>query len=76
MLKSRAVCYSAVLLRPNSRANDMADFIFLANIAHYKGLLAAETDAPKIAALRKLLAEEEAKLAEWRKKKSGPKASE
>lgn len=43
----------------------MADFILKANIAHFKDLLATETDAVKIAMLRKLLAEEEAKLAEW-----------
>ena len=43
----------------------MPDFIFQMNIAHYKELLAAETDARKIATLRKLLAEEEAKLADW-----------
>ena len=44
----------------------MPDFIFEANIAHYKALLAIERDAEKITALRKLLVEEEAKLAEWR----------
>ena len=43
----------------------MADFIFRANIAHYKELLAEETDTSKIETLRKLLAEEEAKLANW-----------
>ena len=42
------------------------DFVFQANIAHYKEQLALETDPKKIATLRKLLAEEEAKLAEWR----------
>jgi hypothetical protein len=41
------------------------DFVFQANIAHYKELLARETDPEKIAVLRKLLAEEEAKLAAW-----------
>lgn len=41
------------------------DFIFMANIAHYKELLATETDARKIAMLRKLLAEQETKYAEW-----------
>ncbi|WP_170991451.1 MULTISPECIES: hypothetical protein [Bradyrhizobium] len=45
----------------------MADFIFKANIAHYNELLATETDARKIEMLHKLLAEEEAKLADWRK---------
>ena len=44
----------------------MPDFIFQANIAHYQELLAIETDAHKIAMLRKLLAEEEAKLEAWR----------
>ena len=43
----------------------MSDFIIHANIANYEKLLATETDAPKIAMLRKLLAEEEAKLAAW-----------
>ena len=33
----------------------MPDFIFQANIAHYKELLATETDARKIATLHKLL---------------------
>ncbi len=51
----------------------MADFIFKANIAHYKELLAAETDERKIAMLRKLLAEEEAKYKEWRAKNPAPK---
>ena len=54
----------------------MADFIFRANIAHYKELLATETDARTLEMLHKLLAEEEAKLAEWRKQNSGPKAAE
>ena len=36
----------------------MPDFIFHANIAHYKELLAVETDAHKIAMLHKLLVEE------------------
>jgi hypothetical protein len=54
----------------------MADFIFTANIAHFKELLAAETDARKIAMLHKLLAEEEAKLAEWRAQNAKPKAAE
>ncbi|MCC8980578.1 hypothetical protein [Bradyrhizobium acaciae] len=43
----------------------MADFVFRANIAHYKELLETETDARKIETLRKLLAEEEGKLAQW-----------
>ena len=54
----------------------MADFIFKANIAHYKELLAAETDAERIAMLRKLLAEEETKYAGWRAKNPKPKAPE
>jgi hypothetical protein len=44
----------------------MSNFIFEANISHYGKLLATETDAKKIAMLHKLLAEEEAKFAEWR----------
>ena len=51
----------------------MPDFIFQANIAHYHELLATETDARKIIMIRKLLADEEAKLAEWRAKNQGPK---
>jgi hypothetical protein len=54
----------------------MADFIFVANIAHYKELLASETDAKKIAMLHKLLAEEEAKFADWRAKNPKPSAAE
>ena len=41
----------------------MPDFVFEANIAHYKNLLASETDARKLATLRRMLTEEEAKLA-------------
>lgn len=51
----------------------MPEFVMRANIAHYKELLASETDPSKIAILRKLMAEEEAKLAEWRKQKPRPK---
>jgi len=54
----------------------MADFIFRANIAHYKELLATETDARKIATLRKLLVEEEAKLADWHAKNAKAKPGE
>jgi hypothetical protein len=54
----------------------MADFIFQANIAHYKELLATEMDAQKIAMLHRLLAEEEAKLASWHLKNKRPKAAE
>jgi hypothetical protein len=43
----------------------MADFVFLANIDHYKHLLTTESDPQKIAIIRKLLAEEEAKLADF-----------
>jgi len=50
------------------------NFIFRANIAHYKELLETETDARKIAMLHKLLAE--AKLAQWRAKNPRPKPSE
>ncbi|WP_338692187.1 MULTISPECIES: hypothetical protein [Bradyrhizobium] len=53
----------------------MADFVFRANIAHYKELLATEADARKIEMLHRLLAEEEAK-AEWRKQNPRPKAAE
>ena len=43
----------------------MPDFIFRANIAHFENLLVSETDAKKIALIRKLLAEEKAKLADF-----------
>jgi hypothetical protein len=43
----------------------MANFIFDANIARYKVLLATESDAKKIATLETLLAEEQVKLADW-----------
>jgi hypothetical protein len=39
----------------------MPDFIFEANIAHYKKLLPRETDVGKIAMLQELLVEECAK---------------
>ncbi len=54
----------------------MPDFIFHANIAHYKELLATETDAHRIATLHRLLAEEEAKLADWHARNPRPKAAE
>lgn len=54
----------------------MPDFIFQANIAHFKELLANETDAGKIATLRKLLSEEEARLAEWHAKNPKSNAAE
>lgn len=44
----------------------MPEFIFRANIAHYRELLASGTDAREITTLRRLLAEEEARLADWR----------
>ena len=52
----------------------MSNFIFEANIAHYKELLATETDARKIAMVHKLLAKEETKFADWCAK--NPKAAE
>lgn len=63
---------SCSLVQPGN-AGVMADFIFQANIAHYQELLATETDARKIIMIRKLLAEEEAKLAEWRARNEVPK---
>ena len=54
----------------------MPEFIFAANIAHYNELLATEPDAGKIAILRKLLAEEEAKLADGLRQNPKPKAGE
>lgn len=51
----------------------MPDFIFEANIAYYKTLPATEIGSRKVAMLHKLLAEEEAKLADWHRRnpKSG-----
>ena len=43
----------------------MPDFIFRANIAHYRDLLEHETDPQKIMTLRSLLCEEQAKLEDW-----------
>ena len=39
--------------------------IYKANIAHYKERVAVETDPQKIATVRRLLAEDEAKLAKY-----------
>ena len=54
----------------------MPDFIFRANIAHYRNLLTTETDARRIAMLRALLAEEEAKLTDWQNNNPRQKAAE
>ena len=54
----------------------MADFILEANIARYKELLLTETLAQKIAMIRKLLAEEEAKLADFHHKEPRSNAAE
>jgi hypothetical protein len=43
----------------------MPDFIFRANIAHFANLLVNETDPKKISVIRKLLADEKAKLADF-----------
>jgi hypothetical protein len=47
----------------------MKDFIFQANITHYKRLLLTETDAQRTATIRTLLAEEEVKLTDSEAKK-------
>jgi hypothetical protein len=44
---------------------DPLDSVFAANIARFKELLAVETDTRTIAALRKLLIEQEVKRAVW-----------
>jgi hypothetical protein len=49
------------------------DFIIQTNIAHYKDLLTIETDARKIAIIRRLLGEEEP---EFLAKKPRPDAAE
>ena len=54
----------------------MSNFIFEANMANYEKLLATETDPKKIAMVRKLLAEEEAKLSDWRAKNEIPNTAE
>ena len=43
----------------------MPEFVFEANIAHFKELLETERDPVKRKTLQRLLAEEEAKLARW-----------
>jgi hypothetical protein len=53
----------------------MPHFLFEANIAHYKELFANASDARLIAKLRQLLAEEEAKIANYRAGNSRPKAA-
>ena len=53
----------------------MLEFIFEANIAHYEELLTTETEPGKIATIRKLLAEEQAKQAEWRASDQRPDAA-
>ncbi len=50
----------------------MPDFVFKANIAHFRELLADEADAGKIETLHKLLAEEEAKLTKWQAENLNP----
>jgi hypothetical protein len=50
----------------------MPAFVFEANIAHYKKLLESETDPEKCARVRQLLAEEEAKLADYHANKTDP----
>lgn len=50
-------------------------FIYKENIAHYRERLAVETDPQTTATLRRLLAEEEDKLAEYNAKNPQPKGS-
>lgn len=50
----------------------MANFIFDSNIAHFKECLASENDPEKARVLKKLLAEEKAKLADWCAQESKP----
>lgn len=54
----------------------MPDFIFRANIVNFKKRLATETDPKIAAAVRKLFAEEEAKLADWLAKRPSQRAAE
>lgn len=48
----------------------MVNFIYDSNIAHFKECLAGEDDPEKARVLKKLLAEEKAKLADWRAQKT------
>jgi hypothetical protein len=75
MLAARWLWHSGTLAL-GVGSGPMADFIFKANIAHFRELLATETDARKIAMLQKLLAEEEARLADWHAQNPKPKAAE
>jgi len=63
-------------IRLNRRGRAMQDFIFEANIADDKKLLATEMDDSKIAMLRKLLTEEKAKLTDFHSKKQRSNAAE
>ena len=51
----------------------MPDFIFRANIAHFENMLVTETNPEKI---RKLLAEEKAKLADFHARRRRSDAAE
>lgn len=50
----------------------MPRFIFDANIAHYKERVSLETDPKTLVMLRGLLAEEEAKLADYNARNPAP----
>jgi hypothetical protein len=54
----------------------MANFIHEANIALFKKCLSRETDLEKTKVLKKLLAEEEVKLADWHVHNPKPNAAE
>lgn len=47
----------------------MPDFVFRANITDYRSLLERETDLAKAEQVKKLLAKEECRLAEWHAKR-------
>ncbi len=51
----------------------MPTFVFEANIAHYKERIAKESDPEMLKTLRRLLAEEEDKLAEYKANHPTPK---
>lgn len=54
----------------------MPEFIFKANIAFLKERLKTETDEKTIATVKKILAEEEAKLLKWQRENTPRKAAE
>jgi hypothetical protein len=65
------LCHLTARMQEGSHAG-----LHLSRHAHYKDLLATETDARKIAIIRKLLEEEEHTLTEWQAKNPKRKAAD